>query len=236
MSGNQIASAARRGIHAGALMISVSALAIFGTLATSSDALARKKPQQASPGLFSFFGDSAPAPQAKPYRVYNQRRQNPGTGTPSESKTAKKQQPPAAAQIKGPVIVSVSLAKQRVTVYDIDGPIAEAPISSGQPAFPTLTGVFTILEKSVVHHSNLYNGAPMPNMQRITWSGTAMHAGDLPGYPASHGCIRLPYNFSKQFYGMTKLGNRVDRGQRAGGAAVVRAPELARATAAGRRD
>ncbi|WP_273217584.1 L,D-transpeptidase [Hyphomicrobium zavarzinii] len=109
----------------------------------------------------------------------------------------------------GPLVISVSLARQRLAVYDSTGRIAESPISSGRVGYSTPTGVFTVLEKNRVHHSNLYSGAPMPNMQRLTWSGVALHAGVLPGYPASHGCIRLPHGFSKKLFGMTKLGTRV---------------------------
>jgi lipoprotein-anchoring transpeptidase ErfK/SrfK len=189
------------------LFSTVSVLAVSGLLLTSTDALARKKPQPQETGLFGFF--DAPPPPKNNYRVYGRRKPaNPSAGT-GDKADAKKAAQPQDNPIKGPLVITVSLGKQRLTVHDIDGPIAESPISSGTAAFPTLQGVFTILEKSVVHHSNLYDGAPMPNMQRITWSGTAMHAGHLPGYPASHGCIRLPYNFSKKLYGMTKLGTRV---------------------------
>ena len=74
---------------------------------------------------------------------------------------------------------------------------------------PTPTGIFSILEKNRIHHSNLYGSAPMPFMQRVTNSGVAMHAGELPGYPASHGCIRLPYSFSKSLFGITPMATRV---------------------------
>ncbi|HEX2841438.1 L,D-transpeptidase family protein [Hyphomicrobium sp.] len=109
----------------------------------------------------------------------------------------------------GPLVISVSLNRQRLTVFDANGPIAESPISSGRVGYSTPAGVYTVLEKRRMHHSNLYSGAPMPNMQRITWSGIALHAGVLPGYPASHGCIRLPQGFSKKLFGMTKNGTRV---------------------------
>lgn len=109
----------------------------------------------------------------------------------------------------GPLVLVVSLKKQTVTVYDDGKQIAKSPISSGQPGHPTPTGIFSILEKNRVHHSNLYGGAPMPFMQRVTNSGVAMHAGDLPGYPASHGCIRLPYRFSRDLFGITDVGARV---------------------------
>ena len=109
----------------------------------------------------------------------------------------------------GPLLVLVSMRKQRIRVFDNNGPITESRISSGQPGFDTPTGVFSILEKHVTHASNIYEGAQMPFMQRITWSGIALHAGIVPGYRASHGCVRLPYNFSKSLFDITKVGNRV---------------------------
>lgn len=207
--GHQIVSASR---IAFAVLISGFTLV---ALATSSAQAASKRPVQrytAPPTAGGLFGDFDGVAQSKPHRVYGVPKVRPAKPGTAGAKTPKTDKPVAAVEvkpIKGPLVITVSLGQQRVTVHDVDGPVAEAPISSGQPAFPTFTGVFSILEKSVVHHSNLYAGAPMPNMQRLTWSGTAMHAGDLPGYPASHGCIRLPYNFSKKLYGMTKLGTRV---------------------------
>lgn len=115
----------------------------------------------------------------------------------------------ASRRAEGPLVVNISLSRQRLTVYDANGPVASAPISSGRAGYATPTGVFTILQKRRMHYSNLYQSAPMPNMQRLTWSGVALHAGALPGYPASHGCIRLPQGFSKKLFGMTKLGTRV---------------------------
>jgi hypothetical protein len=106
-------------------------------------------------------------------------------------------------------VVVVSIGKQTVTVYDDGKVIAKSPISSGMTGHPTPTGIFSILEKNRYHYSNLYGGAPMPFMQRVTNSGVAMHAGDLPGYPASHGCIRLPYSFARSLFGITDVGARV---------------------------
>lgn len=120
---------------------------------------------------------------------------------------AKKDAP--ARPIKGPLTVVVSIGEQRVRVYDQTSQIAESPTSTGTRAFPTPMGVFTVIQKNRYHYSNLYNGAPMPYMQRLTWSGTAMHTGVLPGYPASHGCIRLPNSFAARMWSMTKLGTRV---------------------------
>ncbi len=118
---------------------------------------------------------------------------------------------PAAALPKpnGPLVLVVSISKQTVTVYDDGKVIAKSPISSGMSGHPTPTGIFSILEKNREHYSNLYGGAPMPFMQRVTNSGVAMHAGELPGYPASHGCIRLPYSFSRSLFGITDVGARV---------------------------
>jgi hypothetical protein len=120
--------------------------------------------------------------------------------------------PQTAAQTQrapGPLLVLVSIRKQRLRVFDNNGQITESRVSSGKPGFDTPTGVFSILEKHVVHSSNIYEGASMPFMQRITWSGIALHAGIVPGYRASHGCVRLPINFSKQLFDITKVGNRV---------------------------
>lgn len=108
----------------------------------------------------------------------------------------------------GPLVVTVSLNRQRLTVYDATKTIASAPISSGRRGRATPTGVFSVVQKRRHHISNIYNVA-MPNMQRLTWSGIALHAGALPGYPASSGCIRLSHGFSRQFFGMTRLGTRV---------------------------
>src|SRR5712671_2559939 len=109
----------------------------------------------------------------------------------------------------GPLIISISIEKQRVRVYDSNGFFAEAPVSTGMKGHPTPMGVFSVIQKHKLHHSNIYSGAPMPYMQRITWSGVAMHAGVLPGYPASHGCIRMPMAFAVKMWGWTKMGARV---------------------------
>lgn len=106
----------------------------------------------------------------------------------------------------GPVVVIVSLPEQLVHVYRSGRQIGVSTCSTGAKGHRTPTGVFTILEKQRVHHSSIYNNAPMPNMQRLTWGGVALHAGHLPGYPASHGCIRLPYKFSEKLYEVTHIG------------------------------
>jgi lipoprotein-anchoring transpeptidase ErfK/SrfK len=108
-----------------------------------------------------------------------------------------------------PLVIAVSIGSQRVKIYDANGLFAEAPVSTGMPGHPTPMGVFSVIEKDRYHHSNIYSGAPMPFMQRITWGGVALHAGVLPGYPASHGCIRMPPEFATKMWGWTKMGARV---------------------------
>jgi hypothetical protein len=106
----------------------------------------------------------------------------------------------------GPVLVLVSLSNQRAIAYRNGIPIGVSTVSSGKDGYQTPTGVFMILQKNVVHKSNRYSDAPMPYMQRLTWDGIALHAGSIPGFPASHGCVRLPLGFAKLLYGVTKLG------------------------------
>jgi hypothetical protein len=109
----------------------------------------------------------------------------------------------------GPVLVVVNLQTQKLLLFRDGVPIAASTISSGKTGHETPTGVFTILQKNEKHFSKTYNNAPMPNMQRLTWQGVALHAGNLPGYPASHGCVRLPLQFSKLLFGETNLGMTV---------------------------
>lgn len=106
----------------------------------------------------------------------------------------------------GPVMIYVDLSRQIATIYRNGVRIGVTTISSGKDGYETPTGVFTILQKDVDHHSNLYDDASMPFMQRLTWSGVALHAGSLPGYPASHGCIRLPYALAQKLFTVTSLG------------------------------
>lgn len=109
----------------------------------------------------------------------------------------------------GPVIVTVDLQKQTAAVYRNDVLIGSCIVSTGRSGYETPTGVFHILEKDADHHSSTYNNASMPYQERLTWGGVALHAGSLPGYPSSHGCIHLPYEFSKQLFGITEMGGTV---------------------------
>src|SRR3954447_1508096 len=108
-----------------------------------------------------------------------------------------------------PIMAIVSLHDQRITVYDANGWILRAPVSSGQKGRETPAGIFSIIEKEAEHYSNLYDDAYMPHMQRITWSGIALHGGALPGYPASHGCVRMPFDFAERLFDETRIGLRV---------------------------
>lgn len=109
----------------------------------------------------------------------------------------------------GPLLAVVSLSKQRILVYGGTGLINQSQVSTGMAGHRTPAGVFSILERNRFHRSNIYFNAPMPYMQRLTWSGVALHGGVVPGYPASHGCIRLPHHFASELWRMTKIGTRV---------------------------
>ncbi len=117
--------------------------------------------------------------------------------------------PPVTTRRHLPLFVVVALGEQELTVYNHDGVVTRSQISSGMPGHETPRGIFTILARELMHHSNLYSNAPMPFMQRVTWSGVAMHTGVVPGHPASHGCVRLPASFAPKLWGLTKIGERV---------------------------
>jgi L,D-transpeptidase-like protein len=108
-----------------------------------------------------------------------------------------------------PIMAIVSIKTQQVTLYDADGWILRAPVSTGVTGRETPAGVFAVLEKEKDHHSTMYDDAWMPNMQRITWNGIALHGGPLPGYAASHGCVRMPYRFAERLFDKTRIGMRV---------------------------
>jgi hypothetical protein len=108
-----------------------------------------------------------------------------------------------------PIMAIVSIKGQKVTFYDADGWILRAPVSTGTTGRETPAGVFALLEKDKDHHSSMYDDAWMPNMQRITWNGIALHGGPLPGYAASHGCVRMPYGFAEKLFDKTQIGMRV---------------------------
>jgi hypothetical protein len=108
-----------------------------------------------------------------------------------------------------PLLAVVGLAEQRVTIYSAKGKMMDAPVSSGQTGLETPAGIYSIVQKEEDHHSNIYEDGSMPFMERITWTGIALHAGVLPGHPASHGCVRMPEAFAERLYQMTQIGMRV---------------------------
>ncbi|BAT61070.1 hypothetical protein GJW-30_1_03620 [Variibacter gotjawalensis] len=185
-------------------------IVLTGCTALFSAVLAGTPPAHA----FLFWGRNEPS-RAPAYPQYNEPAQ-PKKQTAKKPKvraltpTEKKQDSGVVAQAKGKdLFVAVSIARQRLVLYADGHEIAQSPISSGTASHPTPTGIFSIIQKSRHHKSNLYSNAPMPYMQRLTWSGVAMHQGVLPGYPASHGCVRLPEYFARQMWAMSKMGMRV---------------------------
>jgi lipoprotein-anchoring transpeptidase ErfK/SrfK len=133
----------------------------------------------------------------------------------SPEASAKKARPAQPAEVTAPrqagepIMAIVSIKTQQVTFYDADGWILRAPVSTGVSGRETPAGVFALLEKDKDHHSTMYDDAWMPNMQRITWNGIALHGGPLPGYAASHGCVRMPYGFAEKMFDKTRIGMRV---------------------------
>jgi len=123
------------------------------------------------------------------------------------SESAKNARPEDAP--KGPLQIIISTAEQRVSLFDNGALIARSSVSTGTQGHPTPLGVFSVISKERWHRSNIYSAAPMPYMQRITWSGIALHAGVVPGHPASHGCIRLKNDFAIRLWHLTKRGTRV---------------------------
>jgi len=127
----------------------------------------------------------------------------------ASASTLLKEQVAETRPVGEPVMAIVALREQQITVYDANGWILRAPVSSGQKGRETPAGIFSVLQKEAEHYSNMYDDAYMPHMQRLTWSGIALHGGPLPGYPASHGCIRMPYEFAGRLFDATRLGMRV---------------------------
>src|SRR5712672_1571954 len=116
----------------------------------------------------------------------------------------------AAPRVPGePIMAIVSIKSQKVTIYDADGWVLRAPVSSGTKGRETPAGVFSVVEKDKDHRSSLYDDAWMPHMLRITWNGIALHGGPLPGYAASHGCVRMPFGFAEKLFDKVRIGTRV---------------------------
>src|SRR5262245_17696538 len=156
-----------------------------------------------SAGLVLSLAAGVDSADAQAYRSYRSHKAQRAAARPPADKKDK------AAQPQPVHLIVVSIPKQRISLYGAGGFHKQGAVSTGTAGFPTPTGVFSIIQKNRYHRSNIYSGAPMPFMQRITWSGVAMHEGVLPGYPASHGCIRLTHQFASELWGMTRMGVRV---------------------------
>jgi len=177
-----------------ALLVMTASAALLAGLAGSANAV----PLNVQPG-------AAPQPDA----VRPARAKATVLASRDKAATKPKESEDVAARAKGVLTVVVSISKQQLTLYSDGHPIAHSRVSTGVPGHPTPTGVFSVIQKDRWHRSNIYYNAPMYYMQRITWSGVAMHQGVVPSGPASHGCIRLPEAFARQMWGITKLGVRV---------------------------
>lgn len=178
--------------------------ALFALLA--ADALLIARPALAQQGFGNFFTYQSPRPRRA---AKKKRADQPETAQKDDAKPGAKKEAEKKSGPTHPVYVVVSLSDQHASIYDANGFVTRTRVSTGQAGHRTPSGVFSVIGKSRWHRSNIYSGAPMPFMQRITWSGVAMHAGVVPGYPASHGCIRLPAGFAPQLFGMTRMGARV---------------------------
>src|SRR3954469_98586 len=177
-----------------ALLAMTASAALLTGLATSANAV----PLIMQPG---------PAPQ--PEAARSAKPKSSVLASRDKAATKSKESEDVAAKARGLLTVVVSISKQQLTLYSDGHPIAHSRVSTGVPGHATPTGVFSVIQKDRWHRSNIYDNAPMFYMQRITWSGVAMHQGVVPNGPASHGCIRLPEAFARQMWTTTKMGARV---------------------------
>ena len=184
--------------------------ALIASVSTLALVFVGPVPVQALPGdAASWWGRSSSEPAAEPSRKPAKARPRPADKTESGDRKSKNGSDKTAEKAPtGLLHVIISIDKQRATLFADGLPIASTAVSTGTAGHPTPTGLFTIIQKSRHHVSNLYN-APMPYMQRITWSGSALHEGPLPGYPASHGCVRLSTGFAQMLWKATKMSARV---------------------------
>jgi hypothetical protein len=158
------------------------------------------------------FGGSPQRPQVRVRRPVLARATRQADDDADRPQKHKRNDAAAAEKDKpatGPLFAVLSLSDQHISIYNSSGLVTRGKVSTGMPGHRTPVGIFSIIGQERYHNSNIYSGAPMPFMQRITWSGIALHLGVVPGYPASHGCIRLPASFAQKLWGMTKIGERV---------------------------
>ena len=188
------------------LVIVVGSLAAFGVLGATA-----APPLSFNASAASAAEPSLPRRSSVPDRLYGPRE------LPRQSLMVLTEPPPppppppptAEEALNEGVLIVVSIAAQQAFVFKGGEVWDTTKVSTGRRGNETPTGEFTILQKKKLHHSNLYDNAPMPFMQRITWDGVALHAGHVPGYPASHGCIRLPKAFAEELYKVTNFSKTV---------------------------
>jgi lipoprotein-anchoring transpeptidase ErfK/SrfK len=197
--------------HGGATISRMAFAAVLFVAALSLEA-----PSATAQDFFPFFYDDEPRrppPRAKrrPRAVPQSSRTDSDRGGPKTkaARSAGADKPSGGGNLARPLFAIVSIADQRISIYNDQGLVARSAVSTGKADHPTPKGIFTIIGRERYHLSNLYSDAPMPFMQRITWSGVALHLGVVPGYPASHGCIRLPAGFATKLWGLTRIGERV---------------------------
>jgi lipoprotein-anchoring transpeptidase ErfK/SrfK len=162
----------------------------------------------AAQNINSWFGSGSAYPR-RTMAVHRHSLSKRARQTDDAAPTQDKKGTSADNKPSGPLFAVLSLSDQRISVYNSSGLVTRSRVSTGMPGHRTPVGIFTIIGRERYHRSNIYSGAPMPFMQRITWSGVAMHLGVVPGYPASHGCIRLPSGSAERLWGLTKIGERV---------------------------
>jgi lipoprotein-anchoring transpeptidase ErfK/SrfK len=207
-TGHSIYSRYRSNLLASALA-TTAGIALLAGLATSAQAFQFDWQQRAAPQPVAMPQPEAVRPTPRPPKATTTTTASRDKPAAKDGKDVKDNPEDVAGRAKGQLSIIVSIDKQHLTLYSDGQPIAHSRVSTGQPGHSTPTGVFSVIQKDRWHRSNLYGDAPMFYMQRITWSGVAMHQGIVPNYPASHGCIRLPEAFAKQLWGITRLGVRV---------------------------
>jgi lipoprotein-anchoring transpeptidase ErfK/SrfK len=186
-------------------------LRVLGVLSAALIGLLLVLPPQLAHGqqMGWWAGNPSPYPR-RALKTYRHSRATSSRETDA-AEHSRKTKAAADAQNKptGPLFAILSLSDQHISIYNSAGLVTRSKVSTGMPGHRTPMGIFTIIGRERYHSSNIYSGAAMPFMQRITWSGVAMHLGVVPGYPASHGCIRLPASFAHRLWGLTKIGERV---------------------------
>ena len=188
--------------------LTLRSLSLF-TVALITLLLLSPPPPANAQGMESWSGYGSPYPWTMRAHRYSLSKRSREADHRTDSQPKGKGASVTETKPTGPLFAILSLSDQHISVYNSSGLVTRSKVSTGMPGHRTPMGIFTIIGRERYHSSNIYSGAPMPFMQRITWSGVAMHLGVVPGYPASHGCIRLPSGSAERLWGLTKIGERV---------------------------